>query len=66
VAACGAQDTEDVGERFAEEARRIHYREVPERAIRGKATRDEAKALRDEGIEVVSVPLPGGLGDGIQ
>jgi hypothetical protein len=60
------KDTEDVGERFAEEARRIHYREVPERAIRGKATRDEAKALRDEGIEVVSVPLPGGLGDGIQ
>jgi hypothetical protein len=60
------EQTEDVGERFAEEARRIHYGESPERGIRGKATRDEAKALREEGIDVVSVPLPGGLGGGIQ
>jgi hypothetical protein len=58
--------TEDVGERFPEEARRIHYGETAERAIRGKASREEAEALRDEGIEVVSVPLPGGLNGNVQ
>ena len=51
-------NTEDVGERFPEEARRIHYGETPERGIRGKATAEDAQALRDEGIEVVSVPVP--------
>ena len=51
-------NTEDVGERFPEEARRIHYGEVPERSIRGHASPDEAEALRDEGIEVLSLPLP--------
>ena len=51
-------NTEDVGERFPEEARRIHYGEVPERGIRGRASADDARALRDEGIEVVSVPVP--------
>jgi hypothetical protein len=53
--------TEDVGDRFPEEARRIHYGESPERGIRGKATRDEADALRDEGIEVVALAIPAGL-----
>ena len=51
-------NTDDVGERFAEEARRMHYGETDERAIRGKATNQEADALRDEGIEVMSLPLP--------
>lgn len=51
-------NTVDVGERFAEEARRIHYGEADERAIRGRATRDETEALRDEGIEVMRLPLP--------
>lgn len=50
--------TEDVGERFAEEARRIHYDEAPSRGIRGKATAEEAQALADEGIEVMNLPLP--------
>jgi hypothetical protein len=50
--------TEDVGERFAEEARRIHYGEVEERGIRGRASREDADALREEGIEVVALPLP--------
>jgi hypothetical protein len=49
-------ETEDVGERFPEEARRIHYGEVPERAIRGRASRDETAALHDEGIEVMPLP----------
>lgn len=52
------EHTEDVGDRFAEEARRIHYEEAPSRGIRGKTTADEARALADEGIEVMSLPLP--------
>jgi hypothetical protein len=50
--------TEDVGARFAEEARRIHYREVPQRGIRGQTSPDEALALREEGIEVLALPMP--------
>lgn len=55
------RNTEDVGERFAEEARRIHYGEVAERGIRGKATREQAEALTDEGIEVHALPVPPAL-----
>ena len=54
------ENTEDVGERFPEEARRIHYGEVEERGIRGQATREDAEALRDEGIEVVATAAAGG------
>ena len=50
--------TEDVGDRFPEEARRIHYGETQERSIRGRATPADAHALREEGIEVVSVAVP--------
>ncbi|MEO8847677.1 MAG: DUF1178 family protein [Casimicrobiaceae bacterium] len=50
------RNTENVGERFAEEARKIHYDEVPARAIRGQATADEADALREEGIDFASLP----------
>ena len=50
--------TEDVGERFPEEARRIHYGEVEERGIRGRATKEDADALREEGIEVMALPMP--------
>jgi hypothetical protein len=51
-------NTEDVGERFAEEARRIHYGESEERGIRGQATRSETESLIEEGIGVLPVPLP--------
>ena len=54
-------NTDDVGPRFAEEARKIHYGEADERAIRGQATRDEARALEEEGIEVMSLPVPPAL-----
>ncbi|KAA5605184.1 DUF1178 family protein [Roseospira marina] len=47
---------EDVGDRFAEEARRIHYGESDSRGIRGQATSEEAESLRDEGIEFGFVP----------
>jgi hypothetical protein len=50
--------TEDVGERFAEEARRIHYGEAPERGIRGQASREQRDELIDEGIEIIALPLP--------
>lgn len=53
--------TEDVGERFAEEARRMHYGEVQERGIRGQAGREEVEALLDEGIAVVPLPIPKAL-----
>lgn len=49
--------SEDVGSSFAEEARKIHYKEAPERSIRGQTTLDEAEALRDEGIEVMAAPF---------
>jgi hypothetical protein len=49
--------SEDVGNTFAEEARKIHYKEAPERSIRGQTTLDEAEALRDEGIEVMALPM---------
>lgn len=52
------QNTEDVGERFAEEARRIHYKESPERGIRGVATHAEAQALEQEGVRVLAFPFP--------
>ena len=52
------ENTEDVGERFAEEARRIHYQEAPARGIRGVATPQESESLADEGIEVFSFPMP--------
>lgn len=53
--------TDDVGDRFPEEARRIHYGEIDDRPIRGRASKDEAEALREEGIEVMSLPLPDAL-----
>ncbi len=51
-------NTEDVGRAFPEEARKIHYEEAPRRPIRGVATREEARELVDEGIPVVSLPIP--------
>ena len=58
--------TEDVGERFAEEARRIHYGEAEERGIRGQASREEAEALNEEGIEVLPLPMPPALKEPLQ
>ena len=50
--------SEDVGTGFAEEARRIHYNEAPERPIRGQTTDEEYEALQDEGIEVIRLAVP--------
>jgi hypothetical protein len=50
------RNTENVGRRFPEEARKIHYEEVPPRSIRGQASKDDAEALREEGIDFASLP----------
>jgi hypothetical protein len=52
------ENTVDVGRAFPEEARKIHYHEAPERHIRGVASNKEVEALREEGIEVVALPVP--------
>src|SRR5512138_3386973 len=50
------QNCDYVGERFAEEARKIHYGETDPRGIYGETSDAEAEALADEGIEVARVP----------
>lgn len=52
------ETTDDVGAAFPEEARKIHYCEAPERHIRGTASPKEVAALKEEGIEVVALPIP--------
>jgi len=54
-------NTDDVGTQFAQEARKIHYGEIPERGIRGQASVDETKSLIEEGIAVMPLLLPEGL-----
>lgn len=51
------RSTEDVGERFVDEARRMHYGEVQARNIRGQATPEQRAELQDEGIEVLTLPM---------
>jgi hypothetical protein len=53
-----ARKAENVGDRFPEEARRIHYDEAPARSIRGIATLDETRELLEEGIAVLPAPVP--------
>ena len=49
-------NSEDVGKSFAQEARKIHYLEAPERSIRGEASVEEYEDLREEGIDVLLLP----------
>ena len=58
--------TEDVGDRFADEARKMHYGEAEERGIRGRATREQTEALLDEGIAVLPLPMPAALKETLQ
>ena len=55
-----------MGERFPDEARRIHYGEIEQRGIRGQATPEQREALRDEGIEVMALPMPAALKEPLQ
>lgn len=50
-------NADDVGDRFAEEARKIHYGEVEARGIIGQASHDDALSLLEEGIEIAPLPL---------
>ena len=52
------ENTEYVGEKFAEEARAMHYGEKPHKGIRGRADRETAQELREEGISFESLPFP--------
>ena len=59
-------NTSDIGNRFAEEARKMHYQEVEPRGIRGTATLGETRALLEEGIEVLPLVLPEALKETLQ
>jgi len=59
-------NTEDVGDRFADEVRGMHHGDLPERAVRGQATEQEREALQDEGIDVLPLPLPEGIKGALQ
>ena len=50
-------NSEDVGERFPEEARKIHYGETEQRGLIGRATADEVRDLLEEGVEVAPLPV---------
>jgi hypothetical protein len=58
--------TEDVGQRFAEEARRMHYGEVEARGIRGQTSVREAVELLEEGIELLPLPMLSALKETLQ
>ncbi|NBW55798.1 MAG: DUF1178 family protein [Betaproteobacteria bacterium] len=58
--------TEDVGGQFAQEARKMHYGETPERAIRGQVSKEETSALLEEGIQVMPLPMPAAIKGPVQ
>ena len=51
------ESSENVGDKFAEEARKIHHEEVKPRSIYGNATADEAQSLQDEGVDFHPLPV---------
>ena len=58
--------TEDVGDRFADKARAMHYGDLEPRNIRGQASVREAVELLEEGIDVMPLPLPAALKETLQ
>jgi len=50
------ENADYVGPNFADEARKIHYGETPDRHIYGEATFEEAKELAEEGVDVAALP----------
>ena len=50
------KNAEFVGDKFTYEARRIHYDNVKKKPIYGTASQDDVKELKDEGIEVATIP----------
>ena len=51
------KNADNVGERFPNEARKMHYGDIEHRPIYGEASPDEARALIDEGVEVTPLPV---------
>ena len=51
------KNADNVGERFPNEARKMHYGDIEHRPIYGEASPDEARALIDEGVEVSALPV---------
>ena len=49
-------EADNVGDKFAEEARKIHFKEVEARGIYGEATREEVTALLEEGVDFMPLP----------
>lgn len=50
-------NSEDVGERFPEEARKIHYGETEQRGLIGRASAEEVRDLLEEGVDVAPLPV---------
>ena len=50
------ESSENVGQNFAAEARKIHYGEAEAEGIYGQATQEECESLKDEGIEIFDMP----------
>jgi len=50
------RDADYVGDKFAEEARKVHFQEAPARAIYGNATREQVRELVDDGVEIAPLP----------
>jgi hypothetical protein len=59
-------NTEDVGDKFANHARAMHYGDAEPRSIRGQATQREAVELIEEGIDVMALPMPAALKETLQ
>ena len=59
-------NTEDVGDRFANQARAMHYGDAEPRSIRGQATPREAVELIEEGIDIMALPTPASLKETLQ
>ena len=59
-------NTEDVGDRFANQARAMHYGDAEPRSIRGQTTQREAIELIEEGIDVMALPIPAALKETLQ
>jgi hypothetical protein len=52
------EGSEAVGDRFTDEARAIHLGDAPQRAIHGRATREQAESLAEEGVALAPLPFP--------
>lgn len=51
------KNADNVGTKFPEEARKMHYGDIEHRAIYGEASADEARSLLEEGVEVLPLPV---------